>query len=224
MKVEPLTMSYTDIYGNKEKTLWNVDVSKDQQAKADYGKAKLSLVPRRIIWDIAAIREYGNEKYHDPDNWRNVEAERYRDALYRHFMQYLDDPYGVDKESGLPTLWHIACNVAFLCDLEDPIREERKKKLDRYKKDQTAIDETTKKLEREKIGTSTSMKDQAMLKNDDPMYTQWMHAFREHLGECEFYRRNIFTNDVQFGDYNPELMKIVPRMEEKMDIHDTDFE
>ena len=208
MKVEPQTMSYTDINGNKEKTLWNVDISEDQQAKADYGKAKLSLVPRRIIWDIAAIREYGNEKYHDPDNWKQVEAERYRDALYRHFMKYLDDPYGVDKESGLPHLWHLACNVAFLCDLEDPIREELKKK------------------EREKdiSETAKSIKDKAMLKIDDPMYTQWFRAFREHGGECEFYRKNIFTDDVQFGDYNPELMKIVPRKVDKIDIHDTDFE
>ena len=211
MKIEPDVMSYTDINGNEEKTLWNVDISKDQQAKADYGKAKLSLVPRRIIWDIAAIREYGNEKYHDPDNWKEVEPERYRDALYRHFMKYLDDPYGVDKESGFPHLWHIACNVAFLCDLEDPIIEERKKKLDRYEKDQAAIDEMTKNLEREK--TAKSIKDKAMLRTD-PNYTPWMYAFREHGGECEFYRTNIFTDEVQFGDYNPELMKIVPRRAE----------
>ena len=90
-------------------------------AKQDYGKAKLSLVPRRIIWDVAAIREYGNNKYPDggPDNWRGVEPERYRDAAYRHFLRYLDDPKGVDSESGLPHLWHLACNIAFLCEMED---------------------------------------------------------------------------------------------------------
>ncbi len=92
----------------------------DQQAKADYGKAKLSLVPRRIIWNIAAVREFGTEKYKDPDNWRRVEPERYRDAAYRHFLAYLDDPKSVDEESGLPHLWHLACNIAFLCEMEDP--------------------------------------------------------------------------------------------------------
>lgn len=46
-------------------------------------------------------------------------ADRYRDAAYRHFMAYLDDPQGVDAESGLPHLWHLACNIAFLCELED---------------------------------------------------------------------------------------------------------
>ena len=87
-------------------------------AKDDSGKRKLSLVPRKIIWDIAAIREYGNAKYGDPNNWRKVEPERYRDAAFRHFLKYLDDPEGVDDESGLPHLWHLACNIAFLCEME----------------------------------------------------------------------------------------------------------
>lgn len=90
----------------------------DQTAKADAGKLDLTLVPRRIIWDVAAIREYGNRKYHDPENWRTVEPERYRAAAFRHFLAYLDDPEGVDAESGLPHLWHLACNVAFLCEME----------------------------------------------------------------------------------------------------------
>lgn len=90
----------------------------NQEAKADAGKLQLTLVPRRIIWDIAAIRRYGNIKYHDPENWRQVEPQRYRDAAFRHFMKYLDDPAGVDEESGLPHLWHLACNIAFLCEME----------------------------------------------------------------------------------------------------------
>lgn len=35
--------------------------------KADEGKPKLSLVPTQIIRDIAVVREYGIEKYHDPE-------------------------------------------------------------------------------------------------------------------------------------------------------------
>lgn len=91
----------------------------DQKAKADHGKEQLTLVPRRIIHDICRIRMYGNEKYGDPENWRTVEPERYRDAAYRHFLAYLDDPHGVDEESGLKHLWHLACNIAFLCEMED---------------------------------------------------------------------------------------------------------
>lgn len=92
-----------------------------QKAKADYGKEELTLVPRRIIHDICAIRMYGNQKYPEggPDNWKQVEIERYRNAAYRHFLSYLDDPQGKDKESGFPHLWHLACNIAFLCEMED---------------------------------------------------------------------------------------------------------
>ena len=90
----------------------------NQEAKADNGKPKLSLVPRRIIFEIARVREYGNKKYGDPENWRTVEKERYRDAAFRHFLAYLDDPTGVDEESGLPHLSHLACNIAFLCEME----------------------------------------------------------------------------------------------------------
>lgn len=109
----------------------------DYHAKQDYGKAKLSLVPRRIIWDVAAIREYGNNKYPDggPDNWRGVEPERYRDAAYRHFLGYLDDPRSVDSESGFPHLWHLACNIAFLCEMEDIYLSKSTEVVERLKKE-----------------------------------------------------------------------------------------
>ena len=90
----------------------------DQNAKADQGKEQLTLVPTKIIHDICKIRMYGNDKYGDPENWRTVEIERYRDACYRHWLSYIEDPHGVDDESGMPHLWHVACNIAFLCEME----------------------------------------------------------------------------------------------------------
>ena len=90
----------------------------NQLAKADAGKPKLTLVPRQIIYDIAEVREYGNKKYGNPDNWKEVEIERYKDAAFRHFIAYLDEPRGVDAESGIEHLKHLACNIAFLCELE----------------------------------------------------------------------------------------------------------
>lgn len=91
----------------------------NQTAKADAGKIKLTLVPRMIIRAIARIRMFGTAKYGDPENWRKVSIERYRDAAFRHWLAYLDDPHGRDQESGLPHLWHLATNIAFLCELED---------------------------------------------------------------------------------------------------------
>ena len=93
-------------------------MSGNQEIKADAGKPKLTLVPRQILYDITDVREYGISKYGTSESWREVEVERYRDAAYRHFLEYLDNPKGYDKESGLPHLAHLACNVAFLCELE----------------------------------------------------------------------------------------------------------
>lgn len=86
--------------------------------KFDNGKPKLTLVPTQIITDIARVREYGVKKYKDPENWKRVEIERYRDAAFRHLIAYVNDPYGVDDESELPHLSHLACNVAFLCEMQ----------------------------------------------------------------------------------------------------------
>lgn len=97
------------------------DEIKSKAAKADTGKPRLTLVPPRIIWDIAAVRQYGVEvKYPETgvDGWRYIGVERIRDALCRHLLAYLATPHGKDHESGLPILWHVATNVAFLCELE----------------------------------------------------------------------------------------------------------
>ena len=87
------------------------------RAKDDEGKLKVSLCPTGIIRAVARVREFGVRKYGDKDNWKQVERERYVDALLRHLLLYLDDPLALDEESGLPRLEHAACNLAFL--LED---------------------------------------------------------------------------------------------------------
>lgn len=92
--------------------------SENFQAKHDEGKLQLRLVPPQIIRDIAEVRMYGNAKYGDPDNWKTVEKWRYIDALYRHFLLYLEDPEGVDEESGIKHYKHMACNMAFICAME----------------------------------------------------------------------------------------------------------
>jgi len=91
----------------------------NQKVKADLGKPRLTLVPSEIIYNIAAVREYGWWKYGEQaDHWTDAGAARYKDAAYRHWLEYLNDPASVDEESGLPHLWHLACNIAFLCELE----------------------------------------------------------------------------------------------------------
>lgn len=86
-------------------------------AKDDKGKVRPTLVPSSLVWAVAAVREHGTAKYGSVENWRSVGAERYKDALYRHWLDYVAGKK-TDEESGLPTLWHIACNVAFLIEME----------------------------------------------------------------------------------------------------------
>lgn len=89
----------------------------DYSAKHDTGKPRPTLVPPSLILAVTEIREYGCKKYHDPENWRRVEPQRYKDALYRHWLAYLDGEIN-DPESGLPHLHHCACNIAFLIEME----------------------------------------------------------------------------------------------------------
>ena len=85
--------------------------------KYDGGKPRLALVPAAAIKAIGEIMTYGADKY-EVDGWKRVETWRYRDALMRHLVEYLDDPYSKDDESGFPHLWHMITNAAFLCELE----------------------------------------------------------------------------------------------------------
>lgn len=87
-------------------------------AKDTKGKAKITLAPMQILKDIAEVREYGVKKYGSVDSWKEVPIEDYRDALLRHIIEYIKDPSGVDKESGIKHYKHIACNMAFICEME----------------------------------------------------------------------------------------------------------
>lgn len=95
------------------------------EAKHDEGKLRPTLVSPYMIESIAIIREYGTKKYKDPDNWKQVEEQRYLDALCRHLLAILKDGIeSVDKESGLPHLWHLNCNANFLTDMHKGLFEE----------------------------------------------------------------------------------------------------
>ena len=105
--------------GKKPDTLCPAnDSGLDQTAKQDNGKLDPTLVPTEIIWAIAAIRRFGLTKYKQPDNWKTVEKPRLQAAAYRHWLEYVANNKSIDKESGLPSLWHCACNIAFLIAME----------------------------------------------------------------------------------------------------------
>lgn len=98
----------------------------NQEIKADAGKIRPTLVPLEAIEDIAEVRRYGCMKYSDPDNWKQVEIERYRDALCRHLIAYLRNPQGKDEESGIEHYKHLITNAAFICALERKAKDEKR--------------------------------------------------------------------------------------------------
>lgn len=91
----------------------------NQQAKADAGKPCPSLCPVSLIEAVTAVRMFGLQKYHDPDNWKQVELERYHQAMLRHILAAWNDPYKIDPESGLPHIAHVATNIAFLLEMKE---------------------------------------------------------------------------------------------------------
>lgn len=86
--------------------------------KDDGGKNRLELVPPSLMLATGEVLTYGAAKY-APENWRQVEdgIARYLGALLRHLMAYLSGERQ-DLDSGLPHLWHVAANVAFLIEFE----------------------------------------------------------------------------------------------------------
>lgn len=96
--------------------------------KHDGGKPRLDLVPPVLIEAVGAVMTHGVEKYGE-GSYRQVEPKRYRAALMRHICKWLRNPHGIDEDSGLPHLWHIACNVAFLLELDTDTTESKVSKF-----------------------------------------------------------------------------------------------
>ena len=89
----------------------------DTGLKYDKGKLLMTLVQPSFVRGVAEVLTFGANKY-KPNSWQTVEdaKRRYEDALYRHWLAYLDGEQ-VDSESGLEHLKHLACNAMFLLHL-----------------------------------------------------------------------------------------------------------
>ena len=86
------------------------------------GKPQLSWTMRSTMEAIASVREYGNEKYASPDNWKGVPDSAWCDAALRHLMAHIEHRRGNgsknDDESGLPHLAHCMVSLMFLMENE----------------------------------------------------------------------------------------------------------
>lgn len=96
----------------EDDVVWEIEAkAKD---KDDHGKLPLSQVPRGIVEAIGAVKLFGTKKYKDPDSWKRVENQRYWDAALRHAEAARNDMWAIDEESGLPHIWHLACDLSFI--------------------------------------------------------------------------------------------------------------
>ena len=87
-----------------------------QAVKKDNGKPQLNLVPLEILEPLARVREFAVKKYGKDgiEAWREISDDRLLAALLRHTVAYQKDPNALDPESGLPAIYHVAINAAFL--------------------------------------------------------------------------------------------------------------
>lgn len=88
-------------------------IGKETDGKLDY-----TLIPLELLHQVAKVREYGNKKYRGADTWMHVPRGEYVKAIFRHLVSYL---CGVqrDQETGLHHMAHIACNCAFILEIDE---------------------------------------------------------------------------------------------------------
>lgn len=85
--------------------------------KYDDDKCRLDLVEPSLIEAVGWIRTFGIKKYPEVYGYKKLEPWRIMGALLRHINAYRSGEK-VDAESGYSHLWHAACNLMFLIELE----------------------------------------------------------------------------------------------------------
>lgn len=88
-----------------------------QGLKFDSEKPDLTLVPTHLSEAVARVMMFGASKY-GRNNWRlGMEHHRLLAATMRHINKFLRGEE-FDEESGMPHLWHAACDLAFLIEYQ----------------------------------------------------------------------------------------------------------
>ena len=94
----------------------HVPGAKDDKAKPMAG---VLLDFSRALQTVVDVGTYGAKKY-KRQGWCVVPegSQRYTDALVRHLLAMDVDPDGLDKETGLPHLAHVAWNALAVLELQ----------------------------------------------------------------------------------------------------------
>ena len=87
------------------------------KGKWDKGKIRYELVPLSAIEALGKVLTFGATRY-GVETWRLLPKakDRYYAATLRHLFAYRNGEY-LDKDSGMPHLFHALTNIAFLIEL-----------------------------------------------------------------------------------------------------------
>ena len=86
--------------------------------KFDDGKTMMELLPPEAIFGVASILTHGAKKY-AARNWElGMDWSRPFGGALRHLWKWWAGER-LDSDSGLPHLWHCACNIFFLIAYEE---------------------------------------------------------------------------------------------------------
>jgi hypothetical protein len=90
----------------------NIDANRG--LKRDTGKPRISLIPPEIIFELAKIFTFGEQKYNGAGTWQLLEDVRFYDALQRHLIAWqmgeVFDPESDEFHSS-----HALWNMLILC-------------------------------------------------------------------------------------------------------------
>ena len=86
--------------------------------KDDAGKLRLDLIAPEFEKGLAEVLTYGAAKY-GPHNWaKGLKYSRVYGAIRRHLLAWQTGE-DLDPETGLPHLYHAACELMFLSTYEE---------------------------------------------------------------------------------------------------------
>lgn len=109
-----------------------IDTKPSEFKKNDEGKLEWSLLPFEQLEDVVRVLMNGAEKY-SRDNWKKCDdVNRYKDALMRHVVSYIEgEKFDKGKDGdNLHHLAHAICNCLFLLWFDKKETDEWKKFLE----------------------------------------------------------------------------------------------
>lgn len=76
-------------------------------------KPRPTLIPPEALQKASEILTFGANKYVE-NGWVDLDTTIFKDALFRHLLEYLKDENSVDSESGEKHIHHLLANALIL--------------------------------------------------------------------------------------------------------------